>query len=271
MKARATPSSRKSSPNPRKHTGLQSSIVTLYGGAIYDLYRYKRYTDIRCAFAPEMAVAFFGGDPDNFEYPRYDLDITVLRAYEDDKPAEVQHYLRLSTKGVQENDLVFVSGNPGTTDRLLPVATLKSMRTNPRACRLRLDGLERQERVCLTYSEKGPEERRQAQRRELFGIRELAWKALSAPGLASLSKPDLMDRKTQEELAPCASNFAKRSRLPQPLRPRLGRERSRRATTASSAFCPRTRSSNKAAAPSTTPLCSPTLRTSTRASPRRIG
>lgn len=179
----------------QKATGLQSNIVTLYGGARYDLYRYKRYTDVRCAFAPEMAIAFFGGDPDNFEYPRYDLDITILRAYENDKPAQVKHYLRLSTQGVREGDLVFVSGNPGTTDRLLPVAALKAMRdlTLP----LALESLERQERVLLAYSDKGPEERRQAQR-ELFGIQN-SLKALR-PRLAAL-KTDLMDRKSREESA----------------------------------------------------------------------
>jgi hypothetical protein len=179
----------------QKETGLQSNVVTLYGGARYDLYRYKRYTDIRCVFAPEMAIAFFGGDPDNFEYPRYDLDITVLRAYEDDQPARVQHYLRLSTEGVHENDLVFVSGNPGTTDRLLPVATLKMMRDL--SLPLALEGLERQERVLIEYSEKGPEERRQAQR-DLFGIQN-SLKALR-PREAAL-KSDLMQRKIDEEAA----------------------------------------------------------------------
>src|SRR5262249_12109909 len=137
----------------QKSTGLQSNVVTLYGGARYDLYRYKRYTDIRCVFAPEMAVAFFGGDPDNFEYPRYHLAITVLRAYEAGHAARVQNYLRLSTEGVHENDLVFVSGNPGSTDRLLPVATLKMMRDL--ALPLTLEGLERQERVLIEYSSKG--------------------------------------------------------------------------------------------------------------------
>jgi hypothetical protein len=180
----------------QKETGLQSSVVTLYGGAIYDLYRYQRYTDIRCAFAPEMAVAFFGGDPDNFEYPRYDLDITFLRAYENDKPAQVKHYLRMSPRGVKEGDLVFMSGNPGTTDRLLPVAALQAMRdlTLP----LALQGLERSEHVLVSYSDRGPEERRQAQR-ELFGV-ENSLKALR-PRWAAVKNPELMDRKRQEENA----------------------------------------------------------------------
>jgi peptidase S46-like protein len=179
----------------QKATGLQSNVVTLYGGARYDLYRYKRYTDVRCVFAPEMAVAFFGGDPDNFEYPRYDLDITVLRAYEKGQPARVKNYLRISTQGVHENDLVFVSGNPGSTDRLLPVATLKMMRDL--ALPLALEGLERQERVLIDYSNRGPEERRQAQR-DLFGIQN-SLKALR-PREAAL-KSDLMQRKMSEETA----------------------------------------------------------------------
>jgi hypothetical protein len=179
----------------KEQTGLQSSVVTLFGGAIYDLYRYKRYTDIRCVFAPEMAIAFFGGDPDNFEYPRYDLDITILRAYEDGKPAQVQHYLRMSLQGVREGDLVFVSGHPGTTDRLLPVDALVSMRdlTLP----LALEGLERQEKTLITYSDHGPEERRQAQR-EFFGIQN-SLKALR-PRLAAL-KGDLIDHKKEQETA----------------------------------------------------------------------
>src|SRR4029077_12913212 len=75
-------------------TGLRSDVVTLYQGGQYHLYRYKKYTDIRLVFAPEFDIAFFGGDPDNFEYPRYDLDVCFFRAYEDGKPAEVQHFLK---------------------------------------------------------------------------------------------------------------------------------------------------------------------------------
>src|SRR3954467_3382765 len=85
-----------------KQTGFQSNVVTLYGGALFHLYRYKRYTDLRIVFAPEASIAFFGGDPDNFEYPRYDLDIALLRAYENGKPARVEHYLKLSSRGVAD-------------------------------------------------------------------------------------------------------------------------------------------------------------------------
>lgn len=177
-------------------TGLHSMVVTLYGGAIYDLYRYKRYTDIRCAFAPEMAIAYLGGDPDNFEYPRFDLDITLLRAYEDGKPAKIEHYLRLSHRGVQEGDLVFVSGNPGSTDRLLPVAALEAMRDL--SLPLRLEELQRSERVLLDYSKQGSEQRRQAQR-QVFGV-ENSLKALR-PRLAKLQSADLMDRKRRQESA----------------------------------------------------------------------
>src|SRR5205814_2722647 len=91
-----------------KANGLRSDVVTLYQGAQYHLYRYKKYTDVRLVFAPEKAIAFFGGDPDNFEYPRYDLDITFFRAYEDGKPAKVVHHLTWSRDGAREDELVFV-------------------------------------------------------------------------------------------------------------------------------------------------------------------
>ena len=87
-------------------TGMRSDVVTLYQGGQYHLYRFKRYTDVRLVFAPEQQIAFFGGDPDNFEYPRYDLDICFFRAYENGKPAKVQHYLKWSEQGTKENDLV---------------------------------------------------------------------------------------------------------------------------------------------------------------------
>ena len=80
-------------------TGLRSDVITLYQGGEYHLYRYKKYTDVRLAFAPEQDIAFFGGDPDNFEYPRYDLDICLFHVYEDGKPAKIEHYLPWSKNG----------------------------------------------------------------------------------------------------------------------------------------------------------------------------
>jgi hypothetical protein len=98
-------------------TGNHCAVVKLYAGERYDLYQYKRYTDLRLVFAPEFGIAFFGGNNDNFEYPRYDLDVAFLRAYENGKPAATPNYLTWSADGVKENDLVFVAGNPGSTSR----------------------------------------------------------------------------------------------------------------------------------------------------------
>ena len=112
----------------REKTGLRSDVVTLYQGGQYHLYRYKRYDDVRLVFAPEEQIAFYGGDPDNFEYPRYDLDICIFRAYENGQPAKIDHYLKWNTKGPADGELTFVSGNPGRTDRQLAVGELADLR-----------------------------------------------------------------------------------------------------------------------------------------------
>jgi hypothetical protein len=109
-------------------TGMRCDVVTLYSGEVYNLYKYKKYTDVRLVFSPEFAAAFFGGDPDNFTFPRYDLDITFFRIYENDKPVHLDNYLQWSKTGVKDGDLIFVSGHPGGTDRLKTVAQLQYLR-----------------------------------------------------------------------------------------------------------------------------------------------
>jgi hypothetical protein len=141
-------------------TGLRSDVVTLYQGGAYHLYRYKKYTDVRLVFAPEAAIASFGGDVDNFEFPRHSLDVAFFRAYENDKPAEVKHFFPWNKTGPAENDLVFVTGHPGTTNRLETLARLKHRRDHTLPYSLyRLRTLEA---ALSQYSEQGPEQRRQA-------------------------------------------------------------------------------------------------------------
>ena len=109
-------------------TGLRSDVVSLYQSSEYRLYRYKRYTDVRLVFAPERSIAYFGGDDDNFTYPRYDLDIALFRVYENGVPASTPDYLKWTGKGAATGELVFVSGHPGSTDRLDTVAQLETDR-----------------------------------------------------------------------------------------------------------------------------------------------
>lgn len=175
-------------------TGLRSDVVTLYQGGLYHLYRYKKYTDVRLVFAPEQAIAFFGGDPDNFEYPRYDLDICFFRVYENGKPAQVAHYLKWNPSGAADGELVFVSGHPGHTDRLDTIAHLEFLRD--RVFPYTLDKIRRREVLLLTFSQRSIENARRAQD-DLF-MYQNGRKARQG-GLEGLQNPSVMDRKRADE------------------------------------------------------------------------
>jgi hypothetical protein len=175
-------------------TGLRSDVVTLYNGGAYHLYRYKKYTDVRLVFAPEKEAAFFGGDPDNFEYPRYDLDICFFRVYENGQPAKVEHYLKWNPQGAKDGDLVFVSGHPGSTARLNTMRHLEFLRdrSNPFV----MDLLRRRELLLRVFSERDRENLRRAQD-ELFGT-ENSRKAYTGMQ-GGLQDPALMEQKRAAE------------------------------------------------------------------------
>jgi hypothetical protein len=177
-------------------TGLRSDVVTLYHGGLYHLYRFKKYTDVRLVFAPEHAIAFFGGDPDNFEYPRYDLDVCFFRVYENDKPAKIEHFLKWSHTGSGDGELVFVSGHPGRTDRLDTVAHLEFLRD--RVLPATLQRIFRREVLLRAYSERGVENARRALD-DLFGVENGRKAQLGR--LAGLQDPAVMDAKRADEKA----------------------------------------------------------------------
>jgi hypothetical protein len=177
-------------------TGLRSDVVTLYQGGEYWLYRYKKYTDIRLVFAPEVQAAFYGGDPDNFTFPRHDLDMAMFRVYENDKPITSPDYLKWNPKGAADGDLVFVLGHPGSTDRLDTLAQLEFLRDH--SYPLGLTSMKRRLGVVRRYATRGPEEARQASGM-IFGIEN----GLKAQGgeYQGLKDPVLMAKKAKDEQA----------------------------------------------------------------------
>src|SRR5579863_9571098 len=175
-------------------TKLRCDVITLYSGAMYNLYKYKKYTDVRLVFAPEFDAAFFGGDPDNFEYPRYDLDVCFFRVYEDNKPAHLDNYLKWSTAGVKDGDLIFVSGNPGSTGRLNTMAQLEFLRDT--AYPLALRSLARRDDLLKKFSA-GSEENARIAQEDIFGY-ENSLKAFKGYQSGLLDRA-VMAKKSAEE------------------------------------------------------------------------
>src|SRR4051812_15300999 len=173
---------------------IKAEVVTLYAGGAYHLYTVKKYTDIRLVFAPEQQAAFYGGDPDNFEFPRFDLDMCFMRVYEDNKPVQIEHFLKWSPAGSKEGELVFVSGHPGRTNRQNTLAELDYLRDVQYPTQLaRLNRLE----VLLgSWSERSEENRRRA-KEDFFRIQNS--RKARVGGLGGLLDPKLLGRKAAEE------------------------------------------------------------------------
>ena len=178
-----------------EQTKLRSDVITLYQGGAYHLYRYKKYTDVRLAFAPEFSIAFFGGDADNFEYPRHDLDMAIFRVYENGQPAKIEHFLKWSAKGAADGELVFVSGHPARTSRLLTVDALKFQRDVRFPALLNL--LRRREILLQQFAADGEEFARRA-KKDLFGVQNSRKRSVGQ--MQSLHDPRLFDAKRAAEV-----------------------------------------------------------------------
>jgi hypothetical protein len=178
-----------------KRTGpLKCESVTLYNGGQYFLYKYRRHTDVRVVFAPERGIAAFGGDPDNFQFPRWCLDMGILRAYENGKPVAVANPLQIRFEGPKAGEPVFVSGHPGSTDRLLTTAQLQLARDTELPPAL-LRGSELRGRY-LQFAKTGAEAERQAQ--EPLNVLENTLK-VRRKLLDALLEPELIASKLRAE------------------------------------------------------------------------
>jgi hypothetical protein len=169
-------------------------IYSFYNGGRYSLYGFKRYTDVRLVYAPEEAAAFYGGDPDNFTYPRYDFDCSFFRVYEDGKPIKTSNFFRFSKVGAQDGDAVFVIGNPGSTSRLLTMAQLETLRDLQYP--VRIDELKSRYQAMQKYVENHPDQKLKYMN-QIFGVSN-SLKATKGY-LSGLVDPYLMAKKQDFE------------------------------------------------------------------------
>ncbi|NUN70373.1 MAG: S46 family peptidase [Bacteroidetes bacterium] len=175
-------------------TGMRADLVTLYNGAEYWIYSYKKFTDIRLVMAPEQQIAFFGGDPDNFTFPRYDLDMCFFRVYENGKPYNPPHYLKWKTAGAADGELVFTSGHPGSTARQQTMAQIEYLRDYQIPYQLK--NFKRRLEALKAYSARGEEQSRRALSL-IFGL-ENSQKAIGGQYAGLLDK-NLMAKKQSDE------------------------------------------------------------------------
>ncbi len=180
----------------RRDPNLEVQVIALYDGAKYSAYTFRRYKDVRLVMAPELQLGFFGGDPDNFTYPRYALDVSFFRVYMDDKPFQSPYYFRWSTAGVDEGEPVFVVGSPGSTSRLATVAMLEYERDV--ALPAQLNALERRMDVLGRYIEAHPEEAEAHDLRNAYFDLSNSQKSFTGQ-LGGLRDPYLMARKRAAE------------------------------------------------------------------------
>ncbi len=213
--------SHRSKRKSKGKTGLRSDVITLYQGGAYHLYCYKRYDDVRIVFAPEAQMAFYGGDPDNFEYPRFDLDVCIFRVYENGQPVKVDNYLKWNSAGPADGELTLVSGSPGRTDRQQTVDELADRRDREVPTWLQM--FNRREVLVSAWGQRSFENARRA-RHDLFGgpeqsqtLRRLCRRALRSTDMGARSKPGRRNcatpfRAIQNLNQPCLLTIGSRKR-----------------------------------------------------------
>lgn len=192
---------------------LRCEVISLYGGGVYDLYKYRRYQDVRIVFAPEFAAAFFGGDLDNFMFPRYDLDMSFLRIYDNDQPLKTPNYFPFSPAGAKAGELTFVPGNPGGTNRQHTIAMLENERDFVRPHMLLY--LAEYRGLLTMFQTRGDEQRRTSQD-ELFGV-ENSLKAFKGEEESLLQKSFFEQKRNEEH------DFQKRVQADPKLRAEYGK------------------------------------------------